>query len=77
VERKRYTWKTASVIQTTADAVTITFDTNGPAFEYRARQFVNVSLIINGESVSRSYSLSSSPTLDDMPSITVKGCRVE
>lgn len=72
MERKRYTWKTANLTQETADTLTITFDTNGQALKYKAGQFVNVCLVVNGEAVSRSYSLSSSPRLDRLPSITVK-----
>lgn len=41
-------------------------------FSFKAGQFVNLSLSINGESVTRSYSLSSAPEHDLHPAITVK-----
>ena len=67
-----YVWQTASVIRETKDAVTIVFDTGSTPFDYKAGQFINVRLVINGEAVSRSYSLSSCPGEDERPSITVK-----
>lgn len=66
------TWTTASVYRESEDAVTIVFDTNGTSFAYKAGQFINLSLEIEGELLSRSYSLSSSPGEDEKPSITVK-----
>ena len=66
------TWTTASVYRETSDAVTIVFDTNNKPFHYRAGQFVTLSLVIDGEAVARSYSLSSCPGTDEKPSITVK-----
>lgn len=69
---RRYTWSTAAVIRETNDAVTIIFDTKGEAFIYKPGQFVNLSLVINEQSVSRSYSLSSSADSDEKPAITVK-----
>lgn len=75
MQKNRFKWLTREVIRQTRDAVTIIFDTNGSAFEYQPGQFVNVSLIVNGEKLTRSYSLSSSPHTDLYPSITAK--RVE
>ena len=60
------------VIRETKDAVTIIFDIAGSGFNYLPGQFVNVSMVINGEKLTRSYSLSSSPDLDFYPAITVK-----
>lgn len=65
-------WTTASVYRETSDTVTIVFDTNRTFFHYQAGQFVSVSLVIDGEAASRSYSLSSCPGNDEKPSITVK-----
>lgn len=56
----------------TKDAVTIEFDTAGSGFKYLPGQFINISLVVNGEKLTRSYSLSSSPDLDPYPAITVK-----
>ncbi|HEV7329472.1 MAG TPA: iron-sulfur cluster-binding domain-containing protein [Flavisolibacter sp.] len=41
-------------------------------FAYKAGQFINLTLVIDGKAVSRSYSLSSAPTIDKQPFITVK-----
>ena len=60
------------VIRETKDAVTITFDISESGFNYLPGQFINVSMVINGEKITRSYSLSSSPDLDPYPAITVK-----
>lgn len=65
-------WTTASVYRETSDAITIIFNTNGVGFDYQAGQFINLSLVIEGENVSRSYSLSSFPGYDELPAITVK-----
>ena len=66
------TWRTASVYRETSDAITIVFDTDAKPFNYKAGQFVTIHLVIDGEAVSRSYSLSSCPDSDEKPSITVK-----
>lgn len=66
------TWTTASVYRETSEAVTIVFDTNGRPFDYKPGQFINLKLVIDGEAVSRSYSLSSTPGGDEKPAITVK-----
>ncbi|MEJ6982385.1 FAD-binding oxidoreductase [Pedobacter sp. P351] len=58
-------------MQETNDTITIRFSTGGKPFQFFAGQFVNIGLIIDGELVSRSYSLSSSPN-EQHPSITVK-----
>lgn len=66
-----YKWKAAAIVRETSNAVTAIFDTNGAPFDYKPGQFVNITLTIAGESVTRSYSLSSLPG-DMNPSITVK-----
>lgn len=65
-------WPTHKVIWETKDAVTIEFDTIGSGFNYLPGQFINVSQMVNGEKITRSYSFSSSPYLDLYPAITVK-----
>lgn len=69
---QRYTWKTRKIEYPATDAVTIHFDTNGQAFDYLPGQYVNVYITINGKIEQRSYSLCSSPYLDEAPAITVK-----
>lgn len=68
---KKYKWHTHAVIVETEDAVTIVFDTGQERFGYEAGQYLNISCMIEGEQVSRSYSFSSVPT-DRYPRITVK-----
>ncbi len=72
MNNKIYYWKTASVFKETEDAMTIIFETMGESFKYMPGQFINVRQIVNGETVSRSYSLSSSPGEDENPAITIK-----
>ncbi|MET0237317.1 MAG: ferredoxin--NADP reductase [Kibdelosporangium sp.] len=55
----------ADVVQETADAVSVVFDTS---FDYRPGQF----LTLRCGPVARCYSLSSSPDVDDRPQVTVK-----
>ena len=70
--KQHYLWRTACIIRETAQSVTVIFDTQGDEFSFKAGQFVNLTLSINGESVTRSYSLSSAPEHDVHPAITVK-----
>jgi ring-1,2-phenylacetyl-CoA epoxidase subunit PaaE len=65
-------WTTAAVIGETKDTITVIFDTGGVPFIYAPGQFIEVTLLIDDEPVTRSYSLSSSPDEDIKPSITVK-----
>ena len=69
---KLYIWRTAAVVHETKDTVTIHFDTGVEQFEYKAGQFVNLTILINSKPVTRSYSLSSAPGIDPRPAITVK-----
>lgn len=71
MENKNHIWFLHEVVQETRDAITIRFNTGGKPFRFIAGQFVNVVLPIEGETVTRSYSLSSSPN-EQHPSITVK-----
>lgn len=64
-------WKTEKVIEETLDTKTIVFNPGREAFTYKAGQFINLSVKINGISQSRSYSLSSSPG-ETFPAVTVK-----
>lgn len=72
MKKRKFIWSTYKVTKETKDAVTIEFDANGSVFKYLPGQFINVSQMVNGLRLTRSYSLSSSPDLDPYPSITVK-----
>ncbi len=70
---KTYDLKVKEVIHETSDAVTIVL--KNPLFsriKYQSGQFLTLILTINGEKVRRSYSLSSSPTVDECMAISVK-----
>ena len=47
-------------------------NTSGETINYQAGQFLTLLFIINGKEIRRSYSLSSSPDVDEALSITVK-----
>lgn len=64
-------WVLHEVVQETEDAMTFFFDTEGQYFNFKAGQFINITHCINGENITRSYSLSSSPN-ENYPSITIK-----
>lgn len=68
---KKYTWNTHQIVQETPDSISIYFDTQKEVFEFLPGQFINVSCVIDGDTVTRSYSLSSDPTAV-YPAITVK-----
>lgn len=68
---KKYKWNTHQIIQETSDSISIYFDTQKEVFEFLPGQFINVSCVIDGKTVTRSYSLSSDPTAV-YPAITVK-----
>ncbi len=59
-------------IKETADATTFVLAQNDLIKQYKSGQFITLLLTIGGEKIRRSYSFSSSPTLDSKPSITVK-----
>jgi ring-1,2-phenylacetyl-CoA epoxidase subunit PaaE len=70
---KTYDLKVKEVIKETSDAVTIVL--KNPLFsriKYQSGQFLTLILSIGGEKIRRSYSLSSSPTVDESMAITVK-----
>jgi len=67
--------RVARVIRETADACSIVFDVPQPllpAFRYRAGQFVTLHVPYGGKTLSRCYSLASSPDTDREHKITVK-----
>lgn len=64
-------WSTAAIVRETDHVVTVKFDTGNQPFIYKPGQFINITLLLDGEPVTRSYSLSSLPN-DTNPSVTVK-----
>lgn len=67
--------KVSRIIRETPDAVSIAFQVPTHLknqFGYLAGQYLTFHLVINGEEVRRSYSVCSSPYLDEMPVIAVK-----
>lgn len=71
-EREVLPLRIASIHRETAEAATITFDELGGRIGGRAGQYMIVRVRIEGEEHRRVFSLSSTPELDDPPSITVK-----
>jgi len=63
------------VVKETADAISIVFKQPEPKIDYKAGQFLTLISTINGKSVRRAYSLSSSPHVDTDLTVTIK--RVE
>jgi ring-1,2-phenylacetyl-CoA epoxidase subunit PaaE len=67
--------KVLEVVKETADAISIVFEQPASKLEYKSGQFLSLITDINGKSVRRSYSLSSSPFTDNNLAVTIK--RVE
>jgi ring-1,2-phenylacetyl-CoA epoxidase subunit PaaE len=62
-----------NIVSETPDTKTFYFkNTENQRIDYTAGQFLTLIFDLNGHSVRRSYSLSSSPDVDDLLSITVK-----
>ena len=64
--------KVRRVIRETPDAITVVLEPDPWIDHYKPGQFINVSAQVHGEVISRSYSFSSTPGVDDFPSITIK-----
>lgn len=60
------------VVKETADAITIVFAQPTPKLDYKSGQFLTLIKDINGKSVRRAYSLSSSPYTDKTLAVTIK-----
>jgi ring-1,2-phenylacetyl-CoA epoxidase subunit PaaE len=61
------------VIEETPDTKTYIFETAGEtAFNYKAGQFITITINRNGKELRRSYSLSSAPACDGYPAFTIK-----
>jgi len=64
--------KIERILKETKDAFTLILENKSEVKTYQPGQFVNVFSEINGEEVSRSYSFSSSPFLNESPALTIK-----
>lgn len=67
-----YQIKVKDIIKETDKAVSIVLDIKNEDFKYASGQFVTLVFQIDGKEYKRSYSLSSSPFLEDYPSFCVK-----
>lgn len=67
-----FTLRIRDIIRETDDAITIVFDNPNQTISYKAGQFITLILNVHGEKVRRSYSLCSSPYVDDFLAVTVK-----
>lgn len=67
--------KVAAVQQETHDTVSLSFNIPEdltPTFKYKHGQYLTLRFNLNGQEVRRAYSFSSSPAVDDVPTVTVK-----
>ncbi|HEY0895182.1 MAG TPA: iron-sulfur cluster-binding domain-containing protein [Sphingobacteriaceae bacterium] len=71
MNRGPHFWTVRNVTFETSDTITMEFDTGGEAFRFLAGQFINITVSVGDEQITRSYSLSSAPSYI-YPSITVK-----
>ena len=60
------------IVKETADAITVVFDAPGQAPAYRPGQFLTLIVPIDGQEVRRSYSLCTSPYVDQNMAVTIK-----
>jgi ring-1,2-phenylacetyl-CoA epoxidase subunit PaaE len=60
------------IVQETKDAITLVFDQPATKLSYKPGQFLTLIVNIGGKEIRRSYSLCSSPYLDENPAVTVK-----
>ena len=66
-------WKVLKVVPETREAVSYVLETvNGQPVHYEAGQFLTLLFEHHGHEIRRSYSMSSTPGVDDQVSITVK-----
>ena len=64
--------KVKEVVNETADAISIVFEQPEDKIEYKSGQFLTLISDIEGQSVRRAYSLSSSPFIDEDLAVTIK-----
>jgi ring-1,2-phenylacetyl-CoA epoxidase subunit PaaE len=68
-----YDLKVRQIVQETKDAITIVFEQpDSTKLAYKSGQFLTLIATVGGKEVRRSYSLCSSPFLDENPAVTVK-----
>lgn len=67
-----FTLKVKEIIHETADAYTIVFQQPEKPLKYEPGQFLTLIQEIEGKKIRRSYSLSSSPYLNEDPAVTIK-----
>jgi ring-1,2-phenylacetyl-CoA epoxidase subunit PaaE len=68
-----YDLRIKEIVQETKDAISIVFEQPAPdKLKYKSGQFLTLIVNIDGKEVRRSYSLCSSPFLDESPAVTVK-----
>lgn len=67
-----YDLKIKQIVNETKDAISIVFEHPATKLEYKPGQFLTLIVSLNGKEVRRSYSLCSSPFLDENPAVTVK-----
>jgi len=69
-----YPLTVSNVTNETSDTVSLTFDIPtdlASVFKYEAGQYLTLKFTINGEEVRRAYSFSSSPVMDQQPTVTL------
>lgn len=77
-QNKFYTIKVSEIIKETEDTNTLYLEIPkdlSDLFKYKAGQYLTLKIKINGESYRRSYSISTSPEVDDKIGITIKKVR--
>jgi ring-1,2-phenylacetyl-CoA epoxidase subunit PaaE len=63
----------SKIIRETTEAITLTLEpTEGEEITYKSGQFLTLLVSIGGKELRRSYSLSSTPGVDEHPAITIK-----
>ncbi|HRH34826.1 MAG TPA: ferredoxin--NADP reductase [Catalimonadaceae bacterium] len=67
-----YPLKIVQVIPETADTISLQFESHSAFSTYIPGQFLTLKANIGGESIRRAYSLSSHPTADQLPVVTIK-----
>lgn len=67
-----YDLKIRQIVQETKDAITIVFEQPATKLAYKPGQFLTLIVNVGGKEVRRSYSLCTSPYLDENPAVTVK-----
>lgn len=67
-----YELKIKEIVQETKDAISIVFEQPATKLAYKSGQFLTLIVNVGGKEVRRSYSLCSSPYLEESPAVTVK-----